>query len=448
MLLLISDLHISDERTAKNVNPEALKLLFSNVVETFGRRGAKEVHLVLLGDIFDLVRTDYWHRKSIPMQNRPWGGALDSRTAMNPQTSLVERQFSEILRDILVTDLAVELRNQLATLAGRVPLHVTYVPGNHERVLWNFPELRRQITAAIPEIATFARVLESAEYGVLARHGHEWDDNCHGWRLMREVLGGGRDVDRFASEVYEVMAIGEVVTAELMGGLIHHARALGAPAPLVEQLKEVNNLRPTLDVFAWLEWLGSAESKADSQTLHHALAEALDGLLASDLARLWDRITPDILLTGDLVDRLQQAKAVLLGPDFDSFKGRVTALKKLQRLFPFLAPEDDQLVKGAGREAVFADAQAARGIQRVAYGHTHRARHDYFAGDQDGRVKMYINTGTYLPLIARALDGRSFVSTMQMSIVYLYREDEDTERKAEKTSSVDIWTGIRRKQYA
>jgi hypothetical protein len=61
---------------------------------------------------------------------------------------------------------------------------------------------------------------------------------------------------------------------------------------------------------------------------------------------------------------------------------------------------------------------------------------------------MYINTGTYLPLIARALDGRSFVSTMQMSIVYLYREDEDTERKVEKTSSVDIWTGIRRKQYA
>jgi UDP-2,3-diacylglucosamine pyrophosphatase LpxH len=325
---------------------------------------------------------------------------------------------------------------------------VTYVPGNHERVLWNFPALRRQITAAIPQIATFARALESPEYGVLARHGHEWDDNCHGWRLRREVLGGGRDLDRFASEVYEVMAIGEAVTAELMGGLIHHARALGASAPLVEQLKEVNNLRPTLDVFAWLEWLGSAESKADSQILHQALAEALDGLLASDLARLWDRITPDILLTGDLVDRLQQAKAVLLGPDFDSFKGRVTALKKLQRIFPFLAPENDQLMKGAGSEAVFAEAQASRGIQRVIYGHTHRARHDYFAGDQDGRVKMYINAGTYLPLIARALDGRSFVSTMQMSIVYLYRQDEDTERKVERTSSLDIWTGIRRKQYA
>ncbi|MGH7627912.1 MAG: hypothetical protein ACREOF_00670, partial [Gemmatimonadales bacterium] len=371
MLVLISDLHISDERTAKNVNPEALKLLFSNIHDTFGRRGAKEVHLVLLGDIFDLVRTDYWHRKSIPMQHRPWGGTLDPRTAMNVQTRLIEQQFSEILRAILATDLAVELRDQLAAMAGRVPFQVTYVAGNHERVLWNFPGLRRQITAAIPEIATFARAVESTEYGVLARHGHEWDDNCHGWRLLRDVLGGGKDVDRFAPEGYEVMAIGEAVTAELMGGLIHHARALGAPAPLVEQLKEVNNLRPTLDVFAWLEWLGSAESKAHSRILHQALGEALDGLLASDLARLWDRITPDLILSGDLVDRLQQAKAVLLGPDFDSFRGRVTALEKLQRLFPFLAPDSDQLVQGAGREAVFTEAQASRGIQRVVYGHTH-----------------------------------------------------------------------------
>jgi hypothetical protein len=86
-------------------------------------------------------------------------------------------------------------------------------------------------------------------------------------------------------------------------------------------------------------------------------------------------------------------------------------------------------------------------IQRVIYGHTHRARHDYFSADQAGAVKMYVNTGTFLPLIERARDRRSFVNSIQMTMVYVYRADEDTERKAPNTTSLDIWNGIRRKQY-
>jgi hypothetical protein len=61
---------------------------------------------------------------------------------------------------------------------------------------------------------------------------------------------------------------------------------------------------------------------------------------------------------------------------------------------------------------------------------------------------MYINTGTYLPLIARTADRRSFASSLQMSLVYLYREDEDAGGKRLGTTSLDIWTGIRRKVYA
>jgi hypothetical protein len=35
-----------------------------------------------------------------------------------------------------------------------------------------------------------------------------------------------------------------------------------------------------------------------------------------------------------------------------------------------------------------------------------------------------------------------------MSLVYLYRADEDTEGKVPGTTSMDIWSGIRRKLYA
>jgi hypothetical protein len=152
-------------------------------------------------------------------------------------------------------------------------------------------------------------------------------------------------------------------------------------------------------------------------------------------------------VSGDLVDRLEQARTVLLGPTFASFRGRVEALQRVQRLVPALQPADDGLLAGARSEAVFQSALAEGGIQRVIYGHTHRARHDYFAADPEGAVRMYINTGTFLPLITRARDGRSFASAQQMTMVFAYRADEDRQGKRDGTTSIDIWNGTRRKLY-
>jgi hypothetical protein len=109
---------------------------------------------------------------------------------------------------------------------------------------------------------------------------------------------------------------------------------------------------------------------------------------------------------------------------------------------------DDRLLEGAASEEVFKPGQESRGIQRVIYGHTHRAAHEYFTAYRDGRARMYVNTGTYLPLIARAADRQSFASSIQMSLVYVYAEDEDLGGKAPRTTSMDIWNGVRRKVYA
>jgi hypothetical protein len=61
---------------------------------------------------------------------------------------------------------------------------------------------------------------------------------------------------------------------------------------------------------------------------------------------------------------------------------------------------------------------------------------------------MYVNTGTFLPLITRARDGRTFASAQQMTMVFVYREDEDTQGKQAGTTSIDIWNGTRGKRYA
>lgn len=255
------------------------------------------------------------------------------------------------------------------------------------------------------------------------------------------------NVGRFSTEAYEVMALREAVTAELMGGLIYHATQLEVPPGVVDQLKDVNNLRPMLHVFEWLDWIGAPQKREDQRRLYQAMRNALDGLLDTTLSKLWDQMRTDILLSADLIDRLQQARRLILGADFGSFRGRVGGLQRLERMFPFLFREEDVLREGARSEEVFRRPRPGSAIQRVVYGHTHRARHDYFHGDQDGTVQMYINTGTYLPLITEAEDGKSFASSIQMAYVYLYRLDEDLDTKQPGTTSMDVWTGIRRKMY-
>ena len=65
----------------------------------------------------------------------------------------------------------------------------------------------------------------------------------------------------------------------------------------------------------------------------------------------------------------------------------------------------------------------------------------------DGTFRMYVNTGTFLPLISRTRDGRSFASAQQMTMVFAYRADEDMQGKRDGTTSIDIWNGTRQKRY-
>jgi hypothetical protein len=83
-------------------------------------------------------------------------------------------------------------------------------------------------------------------------------------------------------------------------------------------------------------------------------------------------------------------------------------------------------------------------IQYVVYGHTHEARTPYFSGLPDNRVRMYINTGTYLPLIQRAEDD-GFAMANQMTMTFFYRGVEDTGGKKGNMPSMELWNGSREK---
>jgi len=451
MLVAISDLHITDERTAINVPQGAFDILEHEIVANAADRKAGEIHLVLLGDIFDLVRTDYWHRKArdgtLPVAKRPWNGTLSPATGMNPDPG-VERQFQDVLTDILASGGAQSLLEMIQHLhAAGLPFRVTYVIGNHDRVLHNFASLQALIRGAMPGVPlAFASSVREPRYGLIARHGHEWDPNCHGWAFHNEVLERGRPSGQFDEATYKVMAIGEVMTAELMSGIVFRfAEAAGTtPAALavVERLKDLNNLRPFLSVFQWLDWFAGNEARRFYPLLHAALRQSLDGVVESALARRWDELKSHILPgTGDLIDHLEDIRRFGLGRNMQEFRGRVhVALPAIGLLTGGGA---DRYLEGAIREMRQEENPA---YQFILYGHTHVAKQEYLTGELDGRGRIYINTGTYLPLITLARDERTFASAKQMTMTFAYGADEDRDGKA-GGPSLDVWAGIRRKQY-
>jgi len=112
-----------------------------------------------------------------------------------------------------------------------------------------------------------------------------------------------------------------------------------------------------------------------------------------------------------------------------------------------------ELTSGQRRECIYLEGAIREmnqeedpAFQFILYGHTHVAKHEYLTGDLDGRGRIYVNTGTYLPLITLARDGRTFASARQMTMTFAYAEDEDAGGKA-GGPSLEAWAGIRRKQY-
>ena len=455
MLVMLSDLHFTDGSTASNPHETAFGPLFEELATTAKAKGATEIHVVLLGDIFDLERSDYWHRNNVPPEKRPWGGAqLDPSTGMNPDPG-VEKQFNDVLRESLNHKSSRAFIKAVGEFGGRVgiPARVTYVIGNHDRVLNNFDSLKQQVGRAFgPVSVAFDNEFGSTEYGVLARHGHVWDQHCHGREFLTKVLQKGAEVDRFDPLAYKVMAIGEVVTAELMAGLVYYAREM-LPDPkhkaFISTLMEVNNLRPMTDFIRWITWLMKQQSKEYVEVSTKALLKALDGLLDSTFARRWDGVKADFIVSGDITDYLSKGRTLLR---------REGGVEALQKLIPIIEKIDsaldvvtgrkgrDNLVRGAEKE--FSDGQLPGEIQYVVYGHSHGARQDCFSATRDGRVQMYINTGTFLPVIERAADKQSFAQSYRMTYVCLFRSDEDKKNRVGNGPTVDVWNGTRRKVYA
>lgn len=251
MLVIFSDIHLTDESTAVNVSGEAFsKVLETQIMNNAVKKHAKEVNIILLGDIFDLVRTEFWLDESLVKKNeRPWNGKLDLVTGMNSNPK-VEEHYKEALKRIFKSESSIAFFDMLNNIRKTltIPMKVTYVIGNHDRAFNNFPSLQQMIKDKLDSFQQHEIIFDvlyvGDEYSTFCRHGHEYDDSNFGFELYK-VMNNDYSIYKFDRKIYAVQSIGEVITTELMAGIIYRLKSeLGEKDDFVKLIKDVNNVRP------------------------------------------------------------------------------------------------------------------------------------------------------------------------------------------------------------
>ncbi|MBW1917068.1 MAG: metallophosphoesterase [Deltaproteobacteria bacterium] len=423
MLVLISDIHLVDGTAGDhNVPSRAFRYFFQDVAASVTPR-TEEIKLVFLGDIFDLLRTEKWF--DFPVAERPWG------TKENETEAHANDIFAAIQNH-------PENRQTYALLSGSLkdrfglplePLRI-YIPGNHDRLCNKYPSLRAKVVDFLGlnhnPVQPFAHTFQDVNYGVFARHGHEFD---------KYNYEGG---ESYTPPDYLRVPIGDPITTELVAKLPYKITDRLATLPLTPQEKlslrrnfeEVENVRPLSAVIDWLLY-----QVRQRRWLKEVIEDTVDEVIREfndlDFVKGWYRDHDRWTNPFDEADRIQTLLYLL-----EKFK--IFSTEKLSSLLVeaknYLITDD--LLEAAPKEYLHLDSR----IRYVVYGHTHEALTVPLrtVPCNSGRAEhVYLNTGTWRARHRKAISDNSFISWKNMTYLFFYHAGE----KETDFPVFETWTG-------
>jgi UDP-2,3-diacylglucosamine pyrophosphatase LpxH len=452
MLAIISDLHFCDKTAYEDhVDIEAfgsaLDDIYEEAADVHKRRLDKtndaspcHVDLVLLGDVFDLLRTAAWF--DVPVAERPWGSveALEARR-IAPGAPVLGHAH-RILDTIIERNPEV-----LAVLKREPPPGVTVrrilLPGNHDRLALHDDTLYAKMRAALGAEADEQALanagihlhrLEMREYGVLARHGHEWDF------FNFESYDPAQKTAEYVDDQYLPAPIGDPITTEIAARVPYEIdRELRSSTAfdqaekdrIRKRLQRVEDVRPLLSSIVWVYQEAarlheSCSTDAKRRDLSRALQVAIPRIVGEfrELAfyKEWLRRHDHFHIlhpfTGNPAGALDDALRVLEKVDVDTVEKLAPAFASFVSL---ATSGEDQNRTGAAREHL--DRVGDHGLRFVVYGHTHEAEQVALSAGV-ATMDMYLNTGTFRQRIFLTDDQKGFIPSDYTSFVYFLREDE------------------------
>ncbi len=452
MLVIISDLHLSDSTCSRSIPASAFhvfadrmhELAYHSSWRTDGKyRPLENIDLVLLGDVLDTLHSTLWLDTPLgsPDCVRPWSDSTSPRYAAKVQeiTQAIMQKNADALEGLRNLSGGELVKLPPADSQGHPAfdsqeritpnIRITHTVGNHD---WyyhlpgpRFDAIRHEIIAALglsnPDdnfpwnIEEYAPLHDTlARYGVYAHHGDKYDVfNCDPEK--------GRDSS----------TLGDVFAVEMLNRYpVEVARQLGTelPAGIIASLRRLVNVRPALATSLWIS----------SQIQHHSGSQALE----KELKRIWDDLAEEFLQVDfvrhadkafqfDLVDALEVVIKISKHASFHTINELLSWVSEK------MWGGEISYTKHALQEPAFLN-DAAR---YIVYGHTHHP--ETVVLDEDGtppniQGQIYFNSGTwhaYDALAVKDPDQEKFVPFDAMTYLAFYKDDERNGRRYE------TWTG-------
>jgi UDP-2,3-diacylglucosamine pyrophosphatase LpxH len=445
MLIFISDLHFVDG-TAGEQNPlaKAFDYFFDDVVSIASKESneIKEIKIVLLGDVFDLLRTEKWF--PFPENERPWG--YNEAAIENHSNEILDSIFAHPENSLTFETIQKRmagLKDEYQKVAQR-KLESTprlfYIPGNHDRLVNKYSSLRVKVCKhlAIPlewqnPADPFPHTYEDLRYSIFARHGHEFD-------VYNYESGAS-----YTLPDYERVPIGDPITTELVARLPYEVdlylqgqgMSIDERRPIKARLQEIENVRPLGAVIEWLLYrVQQEEEPIVRQAIEASIDKAVNLFNGLNYVKLWYERHRRWDNPIDEADKIQTFLFLLTKIRLSTLDELMHFLQKVKDA-GFFAKDD--LREAAPREFPQLDPR----FRYVVYGHTHEPlvaamRSDPSLAEDDRPLeKVYLNTGTWRARDYQADEDRSFMSWKNMTYVIFYRDDERKRRKAD----FETWTG-------
>ncbi|MEX0792480.1 MAG: hypothetical protein WD045_05055 [Pirellulaceae bacterium] len=445
MLVIISDIHLTDETTCRTLDPGAFRIFAERLQDLAvraswrsdgGYRPLTGIDVLLLGDALDLIRSSVWQGEG----PKPWddthGHGYVQRVAKVLRGTLSHNVRSLAILKALSVEQIIRLPesspDHKPDFEGPqipVPVRVHYMVGNTDWMLHNQGESYRLIRQVVCDELGLANdpakpfphqgaddpVLADilARHRVCARHGDQWDPLSY---------SGRRD----QSSLSDVLAI-ELIT--YFRDQVEATLGDQLPASTRLGLSELDHVRPLAMAPLWLDQLLRLTCPVDS--------------LQYEIRGQWDRAVRRML---DLKIVRDGQLAYYLG-SFDElaqlmmFQGQI-ATDQGEQLAAWIAKSRGgrtlSLVRNAMHEPEFRNRRA----RHFVYGHTHVAETvPLDASFMDGYVlnQIYFNSGTwrrtYHPT-GKEDSPREFLPAEAMSYLTFYADDE------RHGAPYEVWSGI------
>lgn len=388
MHIFISDLHMTDTGVGGAVTDERLSR-FAHGLEGLAQKS--ENKLILVGDIFDLLRSPKW--AELWKENKraaPWSGS-------SPKFKHFKKSFAEPCAIGIAESIAKRYSTFSKSLKRLVEggWDVIYVPGNHDYMFQLSSDLRTVLIdfLGLKHDASKEFQISYTDRGVsvFAIHGNSFDPvNWHRRNEGYWALGDAvvlRIVNRFPVEVCQRVGVpldGELGTA----------------------LQDIDNIEPLSDIPLWVLWASEA-----NLSIHSSRVEVL---------QVWKEVVDDFLRLKEFQDKkaFGAAEYQRLRYAFE-----FSTKMRLADLISSLA----QQFRGVGtnyRAVAEAEARKYEHYRFVLFGHTHKPRLDPLRYIYEEKNTFYVNTGCWRRLVARIPDSDPVSFAARRVGTYFVVDDE------------------------